>query len=84
MTKRVLSVGQCGVDHAALRAFIEQFRRPRGGRRRRSTQALAALRAERADLVLVNRKLDADYSDGLRSFEDQGRRRSWLRSPACW
>ncbi|HQU41373.1 MAG: response regulator [Planctomycetia bacterium 21-64-5] len=65
MTKRVLDVGQCSVDHAAIRRLIEgQF----GAQMVQSQgidDTLKRLADERFDLVLVNRKLDADYSDGL-------------------
>jgi CheY-like chemotaxis protein len=64
MPKRVLDVGNCGPDHAAIRRLLGRFDcevlqadDARG--------ALAALRAGGVDLVLVNRKLDVDYSDGM-------------------
>jgi two-component system chemotaxis response regulator CheY len=64
MPPRVLDVGQCPPDHAALRRLLE-------GLGAEVVQAhaladtLAQLRAGGIDLVLVNRKLDLDYSDGL-------------------
>ena len=63
MSKRVLDVGQCGPDHSAIRALIESL----GAsveRVARQNEALQRLRNEPFDLVLVNRKLDIDYSDG--------------------
>ena len=63
--RRVLDVGNCGPDHAAIRRLIE------GGFGAEVVQAhglddtLAELRSGRFDLVLVNRKLDRDYSDGI-------------------
>ena len=66
MPKRVLDVGQCGPDHAAIRSFLDAALRLRdragaraGGYARRSCSG------GRFDLVLVNRKLDQDYSDGI-------------------
>lgn len=62
--KRVLDVGQCPPDHFALRRLLE-------GLGAEVVQAhtladtLAQLRAGRFDLVLINRKLDIDYSDGI-------------------
>ncbi len=68
MQKRVLDVGQCPPDHFAIRGLltalgieVEQVAL--------IDQALDRLRAETFDLVLVNRKIDADYSDGLALIE---------------
>ena len=65
MAKRVLSVGQCGPDHATIsRYLIRQFAcevTPVDG----IGDAVSHLGRDRFDLILVNRKLDADYSDGL-------------------
>jgi len=65
MSKRVLSIGQCGPDHATITAYLgNEF----------DAEVVAADQWEAAerlldgtpvDLVLVNRKLDVDYSDGL-------------------
>jgi two-component system chemotaxis response regulator CheY len=65
MTKRVLSVGQCGPDTYPLRRLIEGSFDARLESVDTGDDALAALRAAPCDLVLVNRKLDIDYSDGL-------------------
>lgn len=63
MKKRVLDVGQCPPDHNALKSFAEQagaevtkVALPR--------DAMDLLRTEKFDLVFVNRKIDADYTDG--------------------
>jgi CheY-like chemotaxis protein len=64
MPKRVLDVGNCGPDHAAIRQLL----RPFGCEVLQADDArgaLAALQAGGVDLVLVNRKLDVDYSDGM-------------------
>ena len=65
MTKTVLSVGQCRPDHAAISHFLT------------SNFSINLLTADLAsdcekvvaentiDLILINRKLDADYSDGM-------------------
>lgn len=63
MGKRVLDVGQCGPDHTAIRGLMETF----GAsveRVARPVDALDLLRRGSYDLVLVNRKIDLDYSDG--------------------
>lgn len=65
MTKRVLDVGNCGVDHSAIRAMLEKTFRVQVEQADGASDALATLRNEPFDLVLVNRKLDQDYSDGL-------------------
>jgi len=65
MTKRVLDVGQCGPDHATIRAILArhfdcEVRQAHGPR-----DAIEQLKSGTFDLVLVNRKLDQDYSDGI-------------------
>lgn len=65
MSKRVLDVGQCGPDHAAIRAFLTRHFDCEIVQAHGPDDALANLRGGRFDLVLVNRKLDRDYSDGI-------------------
>jgi CheY-like chemotaxis protein len=65
MTKRVLDIGNCDPDHAALRGLIEDNFHAAVDRAHHWQDAEKLLRATRYDLVLVNRKLDVDYSDGL-------------------
>ncbi len=65
MSKRVLDIGNCGPDHASIRrALLKHF----------EVEVIATddfrdaseqLRKQTFDLILVNRKLDIDYSDGL-------------------
>lgn len=66
MPKRILSVGQCGPDTAAITDFL---RRCEPGvdvdTAKLPTDTFEKLRAGTYDLILVNRKLDEDYSDGL-------------------
>jgi two-component system chemotaxis response regulator CheY len=62
---RVLDVGNCVPDHAAIRGMLEKTYRADVVQADGPGDALAALRQESFDLVLVNRKLDQDYSDGL-------------------
>jgi two-component system chemotaxis response regulator CheY len=63
--KRVLDVGNCGVDHSAIRAMLEQGFQAEVVQAHGPDDALMLLRQGPFDLVLVNRKLDQDYSDGL-------------------
>jgi two-component system chemotaxis response regulator CheY len=65
MTKRVLDVGNCTPDHAAIRRLLEETFRVSVIQAHGADDALAQLQAGQVDLVLVNRKLDQDYSDGL-------------------
>jgi two-component system chemotaxis response regulator CheY len=65
MPKRVLDVGNCGVDHEAIRAMLEKSFGAEVLQADGPRDALPTLQAQTVDLVLVNRKLDQDYSDGL-------------------
>ena len=62
--RKVLSVGQCEPDSAALKRFLDQHFRVSIERAKLPDEALKKLRSGRFDLVLINRKLDEDYSDG--------------------
>jgi CheY-like chemotaxis protein len=64
MAKRVLDVGNCEPDHASIKRLMGRF----GAevvQAHGATDALAALREGEFALVVVNRKLDMDYSDGI-------------------
>ena len=65
MTKCVLDVGNCPPDHAAIRDVIETNFDAEVIQAHRASDALAILQERSIALVLVNRKLDVDYSDGL-------------------
>ena len=65
MSKRVLDVGNCVPDHAALCRLIEDNFSAEVEQTHGLEDTVAALRAGDYDLVLINRKLDRDYSDGL-------------------
>jgi CheY-like chemotaxis protein len=65
MAKRILDVGQCGFDHGAIRRLIEDEFAAEVFQAHGLKDAVARLKNEPFDLVLVNRKLDADFSDGL-------------------
>jgi CheY-like chemotaxis protein len=65
MPKRILDVGQCGPDHATISSYLERHFDCEIGRAHDADDALRQLAAAPFDLVLVNRKLDADYSDGI-------------------
>lgn len=65
MPKRVLDVGNCVPDHASIRSLIERKFDATVERAHVWQDAAEWLRREKFDLVLVNRKLDRDYTDGL-------------------
>lgn len=65
MTKRVLDIGNCSVDHGAIRGMLEQQFGVEVVQCHGSEDSFDTLRHGQFDLVLVNRKLDQDYSDGL-------------------
>jgi CheY-like chemotaxis protein len=65
MAKRVLDVGQCAPDHAAIRSFLTRHFECEVVQAHVPDDTLEQLRGGQFDLVLVNRKLDADYSDGI-------------------
>ena len=65
MTKRVLDVGQCGADHASIRALIEGRFDAEVVQAHGARETVEALRDGHFDLVLINRKLDRDASDGV-------------------
>lgn len=65
MVKRVLNVGHCLPDHMAIQAAILRHFDVEVIPAEDAESALALLREQLFSLVLVNRKLDRDYSDGL-------------------
>jgi CheY-like chemotaxis protein len=65
MLKRVLDVGQCGPDHATIRDFLAHYFDCELVRTHGGEDTFRELDAGPFDLVLINRKLDADYSDGI-------------------
>ncbi len=65
MTKSVLSIGQCGPDESTLTRFLQGAYDVRVKSVALKAEALSAMKEKTFDLVLINRKLDSDYSDGL-------------------
>ena len=66
MTKRrVLDVGNCGPDHAALRRMLTTNFGVEVLQSDQLSDTLELLKHQSVDLVLINRKLDIDYSDGV-------------------
>jgi CheY-like chemotaxis protein len=69
MPKRVLDVGNCAADHAAIRTMFEKSFGAEVVQAHGPHDTLELLQSQPFDLVLVNRKLDQDYSEGLSIIE---------------
>jgi CheY-like chemotaxis protein len=82
MSKRVLDVGNCDYDHSQLRALIEGQFDAQVVRCHSADDALAELRSGKADLVIVNRLLDMDHSEGM-SIIEQIKSDPQLSSTCC-
>jgi CheY-like chemotaxis protein len=65
MTKRVLDIGNCSMDFGAISGMLRKQFAAEVVQCHGPDDSLDALRHGQFDLVLVNRKLDQDYSDGL-------------------
>lgn len=65
MQKVVLDVGNCGPDHAAIASTFQQWFGAEVLQADQWSDARTILLAQPVDLVVVNRKLDIDYSDGI-------------------
>ena len=63
--KRILDVGNCGPDHASITKFFTTNFDCQVDQADQGSDAMAKLKATPYDLVVVNRKLDIDYTDGL-------------------
>lgn len=64
MTKRVLDVGQCDPDHGQIVRYLSQHFTVEIDRAKLADEALARLRNQPYDLVLVNRLFDEDGYEG--------------------
>lgn len=65
MTKRVLDVGNCTFDHSRIRRMIETSFDAVLVQAHGEEDAFSALLDDHIDLVLVNRRLSRDGSDGI-------------------
>ena len=65
MTKTLLDCGNCGPDYNSIRQMITSNFDASVLQSHGSEDTLEILRKRKIDLVVVNRKLDRDYSDGL-------------------
>jgi CheY-like chemotaxis protein len=65
VTKRVLDVGNCGPDFESIRRFLTGHFDCEVVQAHGPEDALPELRQGGFALVLINRKLDRDYTDGI-------------------
>jgi len=65
MSKRVLDVGNCAPDFASISGFLSSQFDCQVDQAHGPSDALDLLRQGDYALVLVNRKLDQDYTDGI-------------------
>jgi CheY-like chemotaxis protein len=65
VSKRVLDVGNCVPDHSAIRNMLVSTFQAEVLQTHGPEDTLDLLHREPVDLVVINRKLDRDYSDGL-------------------
>lgn len=70
MPKHILDVGQCDMDHASICQLLKDRFDAEIVRVHSVDDTLSALRSHSFDLVLINRKLDRDQSDGLEIIRD--------------
>lgn len=64
-SKTVLSIGQCRPDNAAINHFLTSNFDVDVLATDLADDSLMALQKNSVDLILINRKLDADYSEGM-------------------
>ncbi|MCA9085412.1 MAG: hypothetical protein KDA81_15225 [Planctomycetaceae bacterium] len=64
-SRTVLSIGQCRPDHAAISHFLKSNFDVDLHTADLADEAIELMARQTFHLVLVNRKLDADYSDGM-------------------
>ncbi len=65
MTKTVLDIGNCNPDHNAIQRLLTDLYDVVVLRSHQLSDALQVLNKTKVDLILINRKLDIDYSDGI-------------------
>lgn len=70
MPKQVLDVGNCGYDHSSLKSLIERNFDAKVLQAHGPNDTLKMLREQTFALVIINRKLDRDHSDGMDILQD--------------
>ncbi len=65
MPKRVLDVGNCGMDHGSLTRLVQREFSAEADSAHDAEEAVQAAKSGKYALVVVNRVLDSDGSSGL-------------------
>lgn len=65
MTKTVLDIGNCNPDHDAIAKMLTSNYDVVVLRAHELSDAMQTLSHKKVDLIVINRKLDIDYSDGI-------------------
>ena len=65
MTKTVLDIGNCNPDHSSIQRMLTSKYDVVVLRAHQLSDALELLGKQKVDLIVINRKLDIDYSDGI-------------------
>jgi CheY-like chemotaxis protein len=79
--KRVLSIGQCAADHAALMRVLGGSFAAEVLAADTAHDALAILREEGIDLIVVNRLLDCDGTSGMGVIKQLKMDNAWGHIP---
>lgn len=80
MPPRILSVGQCGLDHNILSRYLGRHFDAEVVAAATETEAVRLLQSGEFDLILVNRLFDEDGGDGIAAIR---RLRQASESPRC-
>ncbi len=75
--KTVLSIGQCRPDQAAISHFLTTHFNVTVLTADSMADSLELLSRTPVQLVLINRKLDLDYSDGMEILKEIRNRKEW-------
>lgn len=70
MTKAVLDVGNCDPDHNAIKRMLTKEYDVEVLRCHHWQDTAKVLGERAVDLILINRKLDVDYSDGMEILKE--------------
>ena len=65
MTKTVLDIGNCDPDHNAIQRMMTSNYDVEVLRAHQLSDSLQLLSQRKVDLIVINRKLDIDYSEGI-------------------
>lgn len=67
--KRILDIGQCNYDHSNITRFLESHWEVEVNRAHGWTDTERLLSANKYDLILVNRLMDQDHTEGQAIIE---------------